>query len=96
MISLRSTYNQMRISIASSLCPAGATDIGMGSQVQHETPEEGRRTYWPKHCECNNEDENSDPNTLSNTDTFVVIVVLVYIYIYIYIYIHQPFHTGKK
>ena len=34
----------------------------MGSQVQHETPEEGQRTYWPKCCEYNNRDEVNSPN----------------------------------
>ena len=35
-------------------------------QVWHETPEEGQRTYWPKHCDYNNKDEISSPNILNN------------------------------
>ena len=38
------------------------------SQVWHETPEEGRRTYWPKRCDCNNKDEVNSPNILSNNN----------------------------
>ena len=37
----------------------------MGSWVQHKTREEGQRTDQPKHCECNNENENNSPNTLT-------------------------------
>ena len=37
-----------------------------GSRVRHETPEESQRTHWPKHCECNNEDEINSPSTLSD------------------------------
>ena len=29
------------------------------SQVRHETPEEGRKTYWPKCCKYNNNEVNS-------------------------------------
>ena len=32
----------------------------LGYRVQPETPEEGWRTHWPKHCEYNNTDENSE------------------------------------
>ena len=35
-------------------------------RVRHETPEQGRRTYRPKHCEYNNKDEVSSPDILSN------------------------------
>ena len=38
----------------------------VGSQVQHETPEEGRGTYWPKCCEYNNKDGVNSPNILSS------------------------------
>ena len=34
-----------------------------GSLVR-QTPEEGRRTYRPKHCGSNNEDEDNNPKTL--------------------------------
>ena len=33
----------------------------VGSQVRQETPEEGWRTYWPKHCEYNNKDGDNSP-----------------------------------
>ena len=38
----------------------------VGSQVQQETPEEGQRTYRPKHCEYNNKDEDKRLNTLND------------------------------
>ena len=34
----------------------------VGSRVRHETPEEGRRTHWPKRCD----DEENTPNILSH------------------------------
>ena len=36
-----------------------------GSRVR-QTPEEGRRTYWPKRCGNNNKDEDNCPKTLNN------------------------------
>ena len=36
-----------------------------GSQVRH-TPEEGRRTYRPKRCGYNNNDEDKSPKTLND------------------------------
>ena len=39
-----------------------------GSRVQ-QTPEEGRRTYWPKGCGNNNKDEDNSPKTLINKNT---------------------------
>ena len=41
----------------------------VGSLVRHETPEEGWRTYRPKHCESNDEDEVNSLNILSNNKT---------------------------
>ena len=38
----------------------------VGSQVQQETPEEGRRTYRPKRSEYNNKDEDNSPKTLND------------------------------
>ena len=35
------------------------------SQVR-QTSEEGRRTYWPKRCGNNNEDEDNSPKTLND------------------------------
>ena len=37
-----------------------------GSRVQ--TPEEGRRIYWPKHCENNNKNEDNSRKTLNDKD----------------------------
>ena len=34
-----------------------------GSQVR-QTPEEGRRTYWPKRCGNKNKDEDNSPKNL--------------------------------
>ena len=31
-----------------------------------QTTEEGRRTYWLKHCGNNNEDEDNSPKTLND------------------------------
>ena len=36
-----------------------------GSRVR-QTPEEGRRTYWPKRCGNNNKDEDNSPKTLND------------------------------
>ena len=36
-----------------------------GSRVR-QTPEEGRRTYWPKRCENSNKDEDNSPKNLNN------------------------------
>ena len=36
-----------------------------GSWVR-QTPEEGRRTYQPKHCENDNNDEDNSPKTLND------------------------------
>ena len=38
----------------------------VGSQVQHETLEEGWRMNWPKRCEYNNKDEDNSQNTLND------------------------------
>ena len=36
------------------------------SRVQHETPEEGWKTYWLKLCEYNNEDEDNSLKILND------------------------------
>ena len=38
----------------------------VGSRVWQDTPEKGRRTYQPKHCEYNNKDEDNSPKTLND------------------------------
>ena len=40
----------------------------VGFQVQHETPEEGQRTYQSKHSEYNNEEDDNSLNILSDKD----------------------------
>ena len=37
----------------------------VGSRVR-QTPEEGRRTYWPKRSGNNNKDEDNTPKTLND------------------------------
>ena len=65
----------------------------VGSRVR-QTPEEGRRTYQPKHCGNNNKDEGNCPKTLNvknhqaSSQKFAQLMS-IYIYIYIYIYIEQ-------
>ena len=39
----------------------------VGSRVR-QTPEEGRRTYQPKHLRNNNKDETNSPKTLNDTN----------------------------
>ena len=36
----------------------------LGCRVRHETPEEARRTYWPKRCEY--KDENNSLKNLND------------------------------
>ena len=38
----------------------------VGSRVQQETSEEGRRIFQLKHCEYNNKDEDNSPKTLND------------------------------
>ena len=45
-----------------------------GSQVQHETPEKGRKTHWLKHCEYNNGEEDNNPITLSDKKKIVLLL----------------------
>ena len=42
-----------------------------GSWLQ-QTPEEGRRTYRPKHCGNNNKDEDNSPKTPNDGNTIVL------------------------
>ena len=42
----------------------------MGFQVQHDTYEEGLRTYWLKNCEYNNKDEVNSVNILEKQQFF--------------------------
>ena len=40
--------------------------FSVGSRVRQETPEEGRKTRRPKHCEHNNKVENDSLKTLND------------------------------
>ena len=42
-----------------------------GSRVW-QTPEEGQRTYRPKHCGNNNKDEDNSPKTLNDKNTVLI------------------------
>ena len=42
-----------------------------GSRVR-QTPEEGRRTYRPKRCGNNNEDEDNSPKTLNDKNVNIL------------------------
>ena len=43
----------------------GSSKFRVGSRVR-QTPEEGWRTYRPKRCGNNNEDEDNSPKTLND------------------------------
>ena len=47
----------------------------MDYRVPHETPEEGRRTYQPKHYDYNNKDDVNSPNILSNNNQTGLLVL---------------------
>ena len=55
---IRTIYPRGLIEVSLKFC--------MGSQVQHETPEEGWRTHRPKYCEYDNEDNGL--NNLSDKE----------------------------
>ena len=49
-----------------AMCPAGrSSKLREGSRFR-QTPEEGRRTYRPKHCGNNNKDEDNSPKNLND------------------------------
>ena len=43
--------------------------FSVDTRVQHETPEEGRKTNQPKCCDYNNKNEINSPNILSDNNT---------------------------
>ena len=47
-------------------CAFPCIRLCVGSRVRPKTPEKGRRTYRPKCCDYNNEDEDTIPNILSD------------------------------
>ena len=46
----------------------------VGSRVR-QTPEEGQRAYWLKHCGNNNKDEDNSPKTLNDKNHFNDVVI---------------------
>ena len=48
--------------------PNSRNKFRVGFQVQHEIPEEGRKTYRPTHCGYNNKDDVNGPNILSKNN----------------------------
>ena len=58
--------NGIRIIYPQRLNKGFSSKFSVNSQVQHETPEEGRRTHWLKCCEYNNEADDNSPNILSD------------------------------
>ena len=56
--------NGIRIIYSCGLSKGFSLRFCVTSWVWHETPEEGRRTYWPK-CENNNKDEDNNSNILN-------------------------------
>ena len=51
-----------------------------GSWVQ-QTPEEGRRTYQPKHCGNNNKDEDNSLKTLNDKNLHINCIVGRFIFL---------------
>ena len=50
--------------MANGIRTGRSSKFRVGSRVR-QTPEEGRRTYRPKHSGNNNKDENNSPKTLN-------------------------------
>ena len=58
--------NRIRISDSHRLNKGHGLKFHVGSWVRQETPAEGRRTHWPKHCEYDNKDEDNCLKTLND------------------------------
>ena len=73
--------NGIRTSYHHGLDKGFSLTFCVGSQVQHDTPEEGLRTYWPKCGEFNYEDNSldilSDKNYHTNNTKSVWEIILV-------------------
>ena len=57
--------NRIRTSDLCGLNKGCGSKFCVGSRVQQK-PEEGQRTYQPKHCEYNNKDEDNSLKTLND------------------------------
>ena len=58
--------NRIRIIYSYGLNKGFGSKFCVGSQVQHEAPEEGWRSHRPKYCEYNNKDEDNSPNRVND------------------------------
>ena len=67
---LRHVFLPVRVNRIRNFYPTGSNKgfssrFFVVSRVQHEKPEEGRRTYRPERCDYNNKDEINGPNNQS-------------------------------
>ena len=58
--------NEIKTSYLCGFNKGRSSKFRVDSWVRQKTSEEGRRTYQPKRCEYNNEDENNSPKTLDD------------------------------
>ena len=63
--------NRIRTGELCGLNKGRSSKFRKGSRVQ-QTPEEGRRTYRPKHCGNNNKDEDNSPKNLNDNKQFIL------------------------
>ena len=57
--------NEIRTSDPSEFNKGRGSNFRVGSRVR-QTPEEGRRTYWPKRGRSKNKDEDNSPKNLND------------------------------
>ena len=62
--------NGIRTSYSHGLDKGFNLRFSLGFQVQYKEPEEGQRTYRPKHCQYNNEDVDNTLNILMMKNNF--------------------------
>ena len=67
--------NRIRIGDSRAFNKGRSSKFREGSRVR-KTPEEGRRTYRPKHCGNNNKDEDNSLKTLSDEMNFYLKLLL--------------------
>ena len=58
--------NRIRIIYSCGVNKGFSSEFNAGSQVWHETSEEGQRMHQPKHCEYNNKYEDNSLNILND------------------------------
>ena len=59
------TCTQLWLTESEQTTPGDSIKFHVGSRVQ-QTPEEGQRTHWPKHCGNNNKDEDNSLKILND------------------------------